>query len=93
MQILNNNFPIFVTVIIIRSLIIIIIIIIILLLLLSLSLLLLQLLSLLFNIWNRPKTVSHTKMDYLNLENGMKINPLLTVLLENVVFSVFFSFC
>ena len=31
-------------------------------------------------------------MDYLNLENGMKINPLLAVLLENVVFSVFFFF-
>ena len=24
--------------------------------------------SLLFNIWNRSKPISHTKMDYLNLE-------------------------
>ena len=36
--------------------------------LLLLSLLLLS--SFLFNIWNRSKTVSHTKMDYLNLEKN-----------------------
>ena len=39
--------------------------------LLQIYLLLLLLLSLLFNIWNRSKTISHTKMDYLNLEKNI----------------------
>ena len=48
--------------------------------------LLLLLLSFLFNIWNSSKTISHTKMDYLNLEKKINRWKLINVSKINFIY-------